>query len=90
MLLNNEERTRNTSNSLIRHGLVPFVNAGAKNLYIQSKIRAQIVGKISWSDQDVHTKDLKSIQVVQNKMLRMMNGTHIVKILNIYTMLFVY
>ena len=42
-----------------------------------SKVRygLQLLGKIRWSVQDPQQGDLQDIQVMQNKMLRLLNGT---------------
>ena len=45
-----------------------------------SKIRygLQLLGKVRWNENDTLTQDLKNIQLTQNKMLRLLNGTKLI------------
>ena len=54
-----------------------------------SKVRygLQLLGKIRWSVQDPQQGDLQDIQVMQNKMLRLLNGTKMVDKISTKTLL---
>ena len=45
-----------------------------------SKIRygLQLLGKVRWNESDTVTQDLKNIQLIQNKMLRLLNGKKLI------------
>ena len=45
-----------------------------------SKIRygLQLIGKVRWTSEDPEQGDLKDIQKVQNKMLRLINGSRLI------------
>ena len=54
-----------------------------------SKIRygLQLLGKIRWSDQDSTRADLKAIQLIQNKLVRLLNGKTLLDKVNTKTLL---
>ena len=49
-----------------------------------SKIRygLQLLGKVRWLENDVHTQDLKNIQLTQNKLARLLNGKKLIDKVN--------
>ena len=60
----------------------------ADSLFV-SKIRygLQLLGKVRWSIEDPEQGDLKAIQKVQNKMLRLLNGSRLIDKINTKTLL---
>ena len=70
---------RRLSNSISKEALKKVADS-----IFTSKIRygLQLLGKIRWTSQDTETKDLKVIQTIQNKMIRLLNGAKLLDKIN--------